>query len=331
MRKIVTALLLISLLVACKDKTAYTIEGSAEGFEDGTKVYLYEDRRAQTVIDETVLSDGKFIFTGKAEQPVMRFIDIEGRSRSPIYVVLEPGDIKLSIGETSAVISGTPLNDKNHAFWSSFGDKKGPDTELITGYIKDNSDNILGLYYANQYAYSFDLDQLKEIATSFSGQLADNEMLNQIKELVNNQEETAVGKKFKDLKGKTPSGEEISLSDYAGKGKVVLVDFWASWCPPCRQEMPYLVNAYAKYKNDGFEIVGVSLDKTNEDWIQGIEDLNITWPQISDLKYWNSDLSKAYGVRSIPFTVLIDKEGNIIANKISGKELDGRLSELLAK
>lgn len=327
MKKIVSALLLLSLLVSCKDKTAYTITGSAEGLENGAKVFLYEDRRAQNVLEETTLENGKFSFTGKVQEPVLRFIDVEGRDGRPIHVVLEPGEIALNIGETE-IVSGTPLNDKNTAYWAT--DKAGSEANLMT-FFKENANNALGIYYANQYAYMFDLAQLKEIVSFFPAEWTNNEMLNQIKELVSNQEETAVGKKFKDLKGLTPAGEEKALSDYAGKGKVVLVDFWASWCPPCRQDMPYLVNAYARYKDKGFEIVGVSLDKTNEDWKQGIEDLGITWPQISDLKYWGSELSKAYGVRSIPFTVLIDKEGNIVDQKISGKDLDAKLSELLAK
>lgn len=330
MKKIVSALLLLSLLVSCKDKTAYTITGSAEGLENGAKVFLYEDRRAQNVLEETTLENGKFSFTGKVQEPVLRFIDVEGRDGRPIHVVIEPGDITLNIGETESV-SGTPLNEKNYSFWSSLGEKSAPDSKLVFDFIKQNTDNVLGVYYANQNAYMFDLAQLKEIVSLFPAEWTNNEMLNQIKELVSNQEETAVGKKFKDLKGLTPAGEEKALSDYVGKGKVVLVDFWASWCPPCRQDMPYLVNAYARYKDKGFEIVGVSLDKTNEDWKQGIEDLGITWPQISDLKYWGSELSKAYGVRSIPFTVLIDKEGNIVDQKISGKDLDAKLSELLAK
>ena len=142
-------------------------------------------------------------------------------------------------------------------------------------------------------------------------------------------EATAIDQQFTDLKGKTPEGKEIALSDYAGKGEYVLVDFWASWCPPCRKDMPYLVEAYAKYKNKGFEIVGVSLDENVADWQNMIKKLKVTWPQMSDLKGWNSELSGAYGVASIPHTVLIDKEGKIIAKYIKGEELIPTLQELI--
>ena len=100
---------------------------------------------------------------------------------------------------------------------------------------------------------------------------------------------TAVGQKFTDFEMQTPEGKTVKLSDYVGKGKVVLVDFWASWCGPCRREMPNLVEAYAKYKNKNFEIVGVSLDQSADAWKEAIKKLNITWPQMSDLKYWNCE------------------------------------------
>ena len=114
-----------------------------------------------------------------------------------------------------------------------------------------------------------------------------------------------------------------------GKGKVVLVDFWASWCGPCRREMPNLVEAYKKYHNKGFEIVGVSLDRDAEVWKNGIEKLDITWPQMSDLKYWDCEGAKLYAVSSIPHTVLIDGEGVILARGLHGEELQKQIAEAL--
>ena len=119
------------------------------------------------------------------------------------------------------------------------------------------------------------------------------------------------------------------MSDYAGKGKVVLVDFWASWCGPCRQEMPNVVKVYNQYKDKGFEIVGVSLDQTEEAWKKGIADLGITWPQMSDLKYWQCEAAAIYGVNAIPHTVLIDKDGTIIERNLRGEKLYERIAELL--
>ena len=121
----------------------------------------------------------------------------------------------------------------------------------------------------------------------------------------------------------------MKLSDYVGKGKVVLIDFWASWCGPCRREMPNLVEAYKQYKDKNFEIVGVSLDRDLEAWKKGIADLNITWPQMSDLKYWDCEGAKLYAVSSIPHTLLVDAEGTIVARGLHGEELQQKIAELL--
>ena len=119
------------------------------------------------------------------------------------------------------------------------------------------------------------------------------------------------------------------MANYVGKGKYVLLDFWASWCPDCRKEMPALVELYAACKDKNFEIVGYSLDKDKEAWKKGIEDLNITWPQFSDCDFWNSQGAKRYAVQFIPLTVLIDPEGNIIERGLNMDELKGKLDVLL--
>jgi len=150
-----------------------------------------------------------------------------------------------------------------------------------------------------------------------------------LKALVKTAKATSVGQKFADLSMLTPEGKSIKLSDYAGKGKYVLIDFWASWCGPCRQEMPNLVKAYSQYKDKGFEIVGVSFDKNGKSWKDGITKLNITWPQMSDLKYWDCEGAKIYAIRSIPHTVLLDKDGKIIARGLHGAELLSKLAELI--
>jgi peroxiredoxin len=124
-----------------------------------------------------------------------------------------------------------------------------------------------------------------------------------------------------------PDGSEMSLSEL--RGKVVLIDFWASWCKPCRAENPRVVQMYNKYKDQGFEIFGVSLDRNREAWLQAIEKDGLTWPHVSDLKFWQSAAAQAYGVRAIPHTVLLDREGNIVTEKLRGPALDDKVAELL--
>ena len=130
---------------------------------------------------------------------------------------------------------------------------------------------------------------------------------------------------------------EISLADTSGKqiplsslrGKVVLIDFWAAWCGPCRRENPRIVALYQQYKSKGFEIYGVSLDRNLSDWKTAIHADRITWPQVSDLKYWQNAAARLYNISSIPSTVLLDKEGNIVAKNLRGAELEQKIAELL--
>jgi len=171
--------------------------------------------------------------------------------------------------------------------------------------------------------------EIEPLLAKIPANFQNNESILQLKELVSTAKKSAVGQKFVDFSMLTPDGKPIKLSDYAGKGKIVLVDFWASWCGPCRQEMPNLVKAYAKYKNKGFEIVGVSLDRDGQSWKDGIAQLNITWPQMSDLKFWDCEGSKLYAIRSIPHVVLIDKDGTIVARGLHGEELQAKLAELI--
>ena len=143
------------------------------------------------------------------------------------------------------------------------------------------------------------------------------------------QKATAIGQKFTDLTMPSADGKTMSISDYAGKQPLVLVDFWASWCGPCRAEMPYVLKAYQQYHAKGFEIVGISLDEKKEAWLKAIEQLKLPWPQMSDLKGWQSEACQKYNVKSIPSSVLLDSEGTIVAKDLRGEDLAKKVGELL--
>ena len=124
-----------------------------------------------------------------------------------------------------------------------------------------------------------------------------------------------------------PNGKLISLSDF--KGKYVLVDFWASWCGPCRGENPNVVKAYNKYKDKGFTVFGVSFDQNKEKWLQAVTADNLTWTHVSDLKGWGNEAGKIFGISSIPQNLLLDKEGKIVAKNLRGADLEAKLEELI--
>ncbi|WP_254151340.1 TlpA family protein disulfide reductase [Chryseosolibacter indicus] len=140
---------------------------------------------------------------------------------------------------------------------------------------------------------------------------------------------TAIGQPAPEIALPNPEGQIVKLSSM--KGKYVLVDFWAKWCGPCRQENPNVVRVYNKYKDKGFTVFGVSLDRKKEDWVQAIQQDGLTWTHVSDLKFWQSEAAKTYNISAIPFSLLVDPDGIIIDKNLRGAALEKRLAEVLDK
>ncbi len=172
-------------------------------------------------------------------------------------------------------------------------------------------------------------DLFVKIAEEAKVELANSEIAMDFVESVENSKLLAVGQVAPEISLPNPDGEVIPLSSL--RGKYVLVDFWAKWCGPCRQENPNVVKMYNKYNDKGFEVYGVSLDRRKEDWLQAIEQDGLHWTQVSDLKYWNSAAARTYNISAIPFALLLDPEGKIIGKNLRGRALEQKLEEIFGE
>ena len=199
----------------------------------------------------------------------------------------------------------------------------------ITAYIKANTNKLSAAKLFVENNYSMAEADLFAIVDQADSLFKSAPRMAKLLPVIEAKRNVAVGKKFADFEMSDLNGKTRKLSEYVGNGKIVLIDFWASWCPPCRRDMPNVVEVYKQYKNKGFDIVGVSLDSKKDAWEKGVKDLNITWTQLSDLQGWKNAAAQLYGVNSIPQTVLVDKDGTIIAKGLHGKEVGEKLAELL--
>ena len=360
MRKIFYVLAVLCFCTACQQKAGYTINGKVDGIADGDTVYLQDFMNRQLVkLDSAIVKNGTFKFTGNQEAPVYRYITyIKGDKQYVADLFLENGKINVKLGEETSV-GGTVNNDVYQKFSNDFiaaqkemndfykaiqedttlsdkqrqakmnelEAKEEKAMDMIYNTIEQNITNAVGIHLLPSYASAFSEEKQQALVEKVPAEMV-NDNIKRIKDHLDLVAKTAVGQKFADFEMKTPEGNNVKLSDFVSKNKYTLVDFWASWCGPCRQEMPNVVEAYKIYKPKGFEIVGVSLDRDEESWKKGIAELNITWPQMSDVKYWDCEAAKLYGVNAIPSTVLIDQEGTIVERNLRGEARKKRLAEL---
>ena len=201
-------------------------------------------------------------------------------------------------------------------------------TQQDSVYLRENPSSFASVLLLRGSFYSLDLEEFESALDALDPSLHRMEEYQYMAGLLERQKEVAVGQPYKDFGLDTPEGENLRVSDIHD-GNVLLIDFWASWCGPCRHANPELVEIYKDYNDRGFEILGVSLDQDRTSWLEAIEEDNLTWHHISDLEYWNSKGARLYGVPAIPHTVLIDRQGIISAKKLHGQELRETIENLL--
>ncbi|MDR2810806.1 MAG: AhpC/TSA family protein [Tannerellaceae bacterium] len=329
---IVSFFLVLLLTSACKKASApqtYTLNGEVN-VESGI-IYLQDfHNKMFAVIDSAVITNGTFTFTGGVERPDLFGLTLDREETfSPYYIFLENSDIHVKIDEEShkAEITGSSANDLYVSFQQAVRTER--ENFRIDSFIAAHPASIVSAYILyREYSYRLSKEEIDNYVKQLDPSLHNTQYVEVLNELSALLENIAIGKPAPDFSLPNPEGEVISLSDRLGKG-YVLLDFWASWCGPCRRENPHIVKIYNEYKDKGFDVFSVSLDKTKEAWIKGIEDDNLTWTHVSDVLFWNSAPAKQYGIRAIPANFLIDKDGIIVAKNLRGEDLGKTLAELL--
>lgn len=366
MKKLMYLIVLTILITACNTETnnqfSVAIDVQAE---EGSTLYLAQYNNGEWVKYDSANVDGSdIILKATTSTPEIFYVQLKG-TRINVSVFADGGDnIKIS-GDLKELADIQISGSKSQAEYDQFKiETKEFDDELsvlfdeyraarkekdeakisevepkidaiydakndfIYDYIIKNPKSFVSAYVAMSNNYNYDLEQLETIADGFDASLASSSNVIKLKERVASLQKVAIGEQFTDFTQNDVNGEPFTMSSIVGEN-YILIDFWASWCGPCRAENPNVVAVYNDYKDKGFDVIGVSLDKTKEAWLKGIEDDKLTWHHVSDLAYWKNEVAQTYAVNSIPHSILIDPSGKIIAKNLKGEELRAKIAELL--
>ena len=356
MKKTLTiAALALGCMSASAQDTAYKITGTVGA--DVKKVYLGVMNQREP-IDSAAVNNGKFEFSGTRQLNEIMYV----MTQDYYYPVFNDGT-PVDFNAASNTLTGSELNKKLYGYeqqldkynqqmnklypeymavakdTSATGKAKAKELEAqlnetwgekkdaTLGIINENKDNLIPAVYIGTVSYMLGYDELKALLPE-TAPYYNHPAMAGVKRQLAALEKRRPGMQFTDLTMNDTAGQAHKLSDWCGKGNYVLVDFWASWCGPCRQEMPNVVANYKKYHEKGFEVVGVSFDNKAEAWKNAIKQIGMEWPNISDLKGWQSAAASTYGINAIPANVLLDGSGKIVAVDLRGDALGAKLKEV---
>lgn len=336
------------------------VSGKIENAPEGIIVLSqFTDSRPKILDTLEVNASGEFTYDLVVETPTFYELNLYGRA---VRLALHKEDVQLNYNfsdPTSLAIEGSQdtkeilkieklmetyqvdVNKLNEAYYEAMSKNdaeaikkiqsdamilESNQGDRIKEMITSMGDSFASLAAVGLLNPKTDFPFIDELVAKLNENYPGTVAILQMKQQLDEMRVLAVGQPAPEIELLNPNGELIKLSDL--RGKYVLIDFWAAWCKPCRQENPNVVRLYNQYKDKGFEVFGVSLDRTREDWVKAIADDQLTWTQVSDLKYFNSEAAELYQIQAIPATYMIDPDGKIIAKDLRGPSLENKLAEL---
>lgn len=363
MKKFLVLILGIALFACTKDPDGFKIEVKLNGAEG--KVLLEQRGKGEWIpVDTADIVKGVAVLSGKVDFPSEYYLSIVGqRPKTMLFVE----NAKMTVtGHADSLNRIKVTGSKTHDEYLSVYNKMNEITEEYMGlygqareagqagdtakarilmeqvydkynsirkmqedFVKNNPASFVTPYFLASIQYEMEVEQLDSLLTNLDPKLDLVPTIVDLKERVELLKKLAVGQPAPDFTMNDPDGNPVKFSDIYSAHEVTLLDFWAAWCGPCRAENPNVVAVYNDYKDKGFTVFGVSLDRTKDDWLRAISDDKLTWTHVSDLAYWNNAAAQMYGVNSIPSNLLVNKSGIIVAKNKRGDDLRSAVSELL--
>ncbi len=334
---------------------SYQIKGTAEGFADGDTLFLTRDMQTGEPSDTIVIKGGEFLVKGETDSTSLCMIYSAKRNEINAPFFLEPGTISIHLSQQPGAsrVGGTDCNKE----WQELNDsvmvigkeinkiaehvyagnlpKEEQDkgmaqieqlnkrfAALVVNKADKNSDNEFGYFLLTYYPEELiDNATRSRLIKQLPDKMRQRPAIRHWEQTIAAAEKTAEGTIIANFSQQALDGTTLSLLEEVKKNKITIIDFWASWCGPCRQEMPFMVEMYNELKDRGFGIVGVSLDSDHDAWERATKQLDVVWPQMSDLKGWKNAIAQHFNVTSIPHTIVVDHNGKILRRGLRGDEL----------
>jgi peroxiredoxin len=358
MKRIFTLFLLCPIFLFSQNK--FQINGSLKGLPEGSSVSLSDANKPQDTLARGAVQNGSFQLNGSVSEPNLYQLNLDGVQKKSILFI---GNEKVNVsGDVEAIqdlaVNGSKIHNDFEVFKKTFNPLFQQLTEMGQRINRlpslSKNDSVMEAYRKHLDKIKSEVDRFvssrpsspvapfvvvvtseieqdlgtieqryarldKNAQSGFYGKI--------LRQQIDDKRAGAIGSEALDFSQTDPDGKQVTLSSF--RGKYVLVDFWASWCRPCREENPNVVKAYKKFKDKNFTVLGVSLDSNRQPWLKAIKADDLAWTQVSDLKGWNNEAAAKYNIQAIPQNLLVDPSGKIIAKNLRGPELQSRLCELL--